>query len=130
MEPLLLFANPITTYEYNGKVRSQMVSTMDGTLPLSDSYFTNNAYFTVTGTRSATDAGNYTATISLKNKATSQWQDETKDDLIINWTITKRKITVATIPHLGERTYTDMRLFPAATNSITKQVAYEKIGMD
>ena len=126
MEPLLLFANPITTYEYNGKVRSPMVSTMDGTLPLSDSYFTNNAYFTVTGTRSATDAGNYTATISLKNKATSQWQDGTKDDLIINWTITKRKITVATIPHLGERTYTDMRLFPAATNSITKQVAYEK----
>ena len=125
-EPLLLFADPITTYEYNGTVRSPMVSTMNGTLPLSDSYFTNNAYFKVTGTRSATDAGTYTATISLKNKATSQWQDGTNDDLVITWTITKRKITVSTIPHLGERTYTDKRLFPAATTPITKQVAYEK----
>lgn len=126
VNPILTFTDPITVYEYNGTVRSPMISTMSGTLPLSDSHFTNNPYYTVTGTRSATDAGTYTATISLKDKATMLWQSGGNDDLIIKWKILPREITITTIPYLGERTYTDVRLFPASEKSITKQVAFEK----
>lgn len=124
--PILQFADPITKYEYNGKVRTPMISTMSGTIPLSDKYFTKNPYFKVSGTKTATNVGTYKVTISLKNKKTTCWDDGTTADIVFNWEITPREITISTVPHLGNRTYTDLRLFPAEKTAIEKAVAYEK----
>ena len=51
-------------------------------------------YYTVSGTASATNAGNYSVTVTLKDKTSCVWADDTTDDKTYNWTISKLKITV------------------------------------
>ena len=51
-------------------------------------------YYTVDGTASATNAGNYSVTVTLKDKTNCVWSDNTTDDKIYEWTISKLKITV------------------------------------
>lgn len=52
-------------------------------------------YYTVSGTASATNAGNYSVTVTLKDKTNYVWADTTAtDDKIYEWTISKLKITV------------------------------------
>ncbi len=46
----------------------------------------NEEFMTVAGNE-ATDIGNYTITISLKDKRKTQWLDGSTDDITINWKI-------------------------------------------
>ena len=111
---ILNFGDPILTFEYNGQTWSPHISTVDGTLPLTDPVFTKNPYYTVEGVIKHTEAcpqdadGNYipyVATIKLKDKSTTTWSDGTTNDIRIEWYITRRKITLQTIPHQGNVTY-------------------------
>ncbi len=51
-------------------------------------------YYTVSGTASATNAGNYSVTVTLKDKTNCVWADNTTDDKTVKWEISKLKITV------------------------------------
>ena len=51
-------------------------------------------YYTVSGTASATNAGTYSVTVTLKDKTNCVWDDDTTADKTYNWTISKLKITV------------------------------------
>ena len=53
-------------------------------------------YYTVSGTASATNAGDYSVTVTLKDKTSCVWDDNdnTTADKTYNWTISKLKITV------------------------------------
>ena len=64
-----------TTFTYNGTSQGL-------TIP-------ENVTYTVSGAASATDAGRYTATVALKDKANYQWSDGTTDDVNISWSIAK-----------------------------------------
>lgn len=124
--PLLNFGNPITSFEYNGQTWSPLVSTIDGTLPLTDAVFQKNPYYTVTGVTNAIEVGNYTAVISLKDKVNSQWASGGTDDVVINWSITKRKITLQTIAHVGDVVYYDRDATTGNNAKTTYAVAYGK----
>ena len=49
----------------------------------------DSAFMTMGGTTSATNAGSYQATFSLKDPQTAQWADGTVEDKTAAWTITK-----------------------------------------
>lgn len=51
-------------------------------------------YYTVSGTVSATNAGTYSVTVTLKDKTSYVWDDNTTDDKTYNWTISKANITI------------------------------------
>ena len=54
------------------------------------SSFHDSDVFEFTGTNSATNVGNYSLTISLKDKNNYEWKDEgTTTDVVINWSITQ-----------------------------------------
>ena len=125
--PVLSFGAPITEFEYNGKVRSPLISTMDGTLPLTDPVFKNNAYYKVEGDISATNAGTYTARIVLRDKNNTSWSSGGTDDIVINWTINKRKITMTIIPHAGKNVeYQERNIFGGSNKKIIRDAAYRK----
>lgn len=65
------------TYEYTG---DEIVS--DG------SNFDSNK-MNVSGDIKATNVGNYSITVSLKDKANYEWKDGTTTDLVLNWSITQ-----------------------------------------
>lgn len=125
--PILNFGAPITEFEYNGTVRSPLVSTVDGTLKLTDPVFQNNAYYKVEGTISATNAGKYTARIVLRDKTNSSWASGGTDDIVINWEITKRKITMTIVPHVGQNVEIEQNDTYGGSNlKIYRDVAYRK----
>jgi len=49
--------------------------------------------YTLSGTTSATNAGSYKATASLKYKEFDTWEDGTTEDKTIKWTIAPKKVT-------------------------------------
>ena len=51
-------------------------------------------YYTVSGTASATNAGDYSVTVTLKDKTSCVWDDNTTDDKTVEWTISKANITI------------------------------------
>ncbi len=53
------------------------------------SSFHDNETFEFTGTNTATNVGNYSLTISLKDKDNYEWKDGTTTDVVINWSITQ-----------------------------------------
>lgn len=53
------------------------------------SSFHDNETFEFTGTNKATNVGNYSLTISLKDKDNYEWKDGTTTDVVINWSITQ-----------------------------------------
>ena len=53
------------------------------------SSFHDNETFEFTGTNTATNVGNYSLTISLKDKNNYEWKDGTTADVVINWSITQ-----------------------------------------
>ena len=65
------------TFEYTG----------DEIVP-QDSNFDLNK-MNVSGDIKATDVGNYSITVSLKDKANYEWKDSTTTDLVLNWSITQ-----------------------------------------
>ena len=65
------------TFEYTG---DEIVS--------QDSNFDSNK-MNVSGDIKATNVGNYSITVSLKDKANYEWKDSTTTDLVLNWSITQ-----------------------------------------
>lgn len=57
----------------------------------------------VSGDISATDAGKYVITFSLKDRADYRWSDGKKDDRTVKWTIDRAKVEA---PYLSETEYT------------------------
>ena len=53
------------------------------------SSFHDSETFKFTGTNTATNVGNYSLTISLKDKNNYEWKDGTTTDVVINWSITQ-----------------------------------------
>ena len=53
------------------------------------SSFHDSEVFEFTGTNKATNVGNYSITISLKDKNNYEWKDGTTTDVVINWSITQ-----------------------------------------
>ena len=53
------------------------------------SSFHDSETFEFTGTNTATNVGNYSLTISLKDKDNYEWKDGTTTDVVINWSITQ-----------------------------------------
>ena len=53
------------------------------------SSFHDSEIFDFTGTNTATNVGNYSLTISLKDKNNYEWKDGTTTDVVINWSITQ-----------------------------------------
>ena len=53
------------------------------------SSFHDSEVFEFTGTNTATNVGNYSLTISLKDKDNYEWKDSTTTDLVLNWSITQ-----------------------------------------
>ena len=53
------------------------------------SSFHDSEIFDFTGTNTATNVGNYSFTISLKDKNNYEWKDGTTTDVVINWSITQ-----------------------------------------
>ena len=65
----------ITTFEHNGELQQVAIAT--------------NSAYTISGTVSAIDVGNYTVTVTLNDKTNTSWVDGTTDDVTIDWSITK-----------------------------------------
>ena len=63
----------VTPYTYNGT--EQVVTIAE------------NADYTVNGTTKETDAGNYSFTIALTDKANTEWEGGTSDDITVTWSI-------------------------------------------
>ena len=53
------------------------------------SSFHDSEIFEFTGTNTAANVGNYSLTISLKDKNNYEWKDGTTTDVVINWSITQ-----------------------------------------
>ena len=83
---LLSFAKPSlsnTTFTYDGNAHSPALSNYD------------ENYISVTGTTSATNAGTYTVTYSLKDKTNTTWKDGSTNDVGCTWTINKATPTLS-----------------------------------
>lgn len=51
-------------------------------------------YKVVDGTTKATDTGNYSFTIALTDKANTEWEDGSSDDIKVTWSITPATVTI------------------------------------
>ncbi len=95
-------AATLTVKEYDGTVTKVAVPVANTGLVYNASNqngITHNQanygdYYTVSGTASATNAGNYSVTVTLKDTTNCVWADDTTADKIYNWTISELKITV------------------------------------
>lgn len=65
----------ITTFAYNGQLQQVTIAA--------------SSMYTISGTVSAVDVGDYTVTVTLNDKTSTTWADATTDDVTINWSITK-----------------------------------------
>ena len=70
-----------TSFAYDGTAKTLEIATSDD--------------YTVTG-NTGTDAGEYTATVTLKDTEKYCWSDDSPDPIRISWTITKKEIAVPT----------------------------------
>ena len=95
-------AATLTVKEYDGTVTKVAVPVANTGLVYNaskqDGITHNQAnydnYYTVSGTASATNAGDYSVTVTLKDKTSCVWSDNTTADKTVEWTISKLKITV------------------------------------
>ena len=74
-----------TTYTYDGNAKT----------PTQNNY--NSTYMTRSGTSSATNAGNYSITYTLK--ANYKWSDGTETDKTLNWKINKANASIVFNPN-------------------------------
>ena len=70
-----------TTFTYSGDAKTLVVANYDAT------------YINESGTKTATNAGDYTVTYSLKDVTKAKWSDGTTGNVVINWTIERAKLT-------------------------------------
>lgn len=81
------------SFTYNGSSRSATISN------------NNTTYITQGGTSSATNAGTYTITFTLKDTANTCWSDNTTTVKSKTWTIAKATPTITTNPTVGGMTF-------------------------
>lgn len=74
------------SYTYNGSTLSCSVSNM------------NSVYITQSGTTSATNAGEYTVTFTLKSTSNTQWSDGTTAAVSRTWSIAKASGSISVSP--------------------------------
>ena len=88
---------PLNVYLDNAKpvVAETALEYTGGNQSLSVNYDTN--YINQNGTISASDTGVYTAIFALKNKTNTIWEDSTKDDVSIEWSIGAIPLDVPTL---------------------------------
>lgn len=72
-------------------------------------------YYTVSGTASAKNAGDYSVTVTLKDKTNCVWDDNTTADKTVEWTISKANITIT--PTVTSKTFTYGTEIPESTIS-------------
>ena len=70
-------------------------------------------YYTVSGTASAKNAGTYLVTVTLKDKTSCVWADNTTADKTVEWTISKANITIT--PTVTSETFTYGTEIPKST---------------
>lgn len=70
-------------------------------------------YYTVSGTASAKNAGDYSVTVTLKDKISCVWADNTTADKTVEWTISKANITIT--PTVTSETFTYGTEIPKST---------------
>lgn len=64
--------------------------TYDGSSHSPTVYNYNSSYMTQSGTRTATNAGSYSVTYSLRDSSNTQWSDGTTSNVVLSWSISKR----------------------------------------
>ena len=72
-------------------------------------------YYTVSGTASAKNAGDYSVTVTLKDKTSCVWDDNTTADKTVEWTISKANITIT--PTVTSKKFTYGTEIPESTIS-------------
>lgn len=65
----------------------------------------DNSLITESGTKSSTEAGDYTLTYTLTDKTNYMWDDGTDNNLVFNWKIDKADPVITTYPQGVELTY-------------------------
>lgn len=118
-------AATLTVKEYDGTVTKVAVpdantglvynaSNQDGITHNQANY---GDYYTVSGTASATNAGDYSVTVTLKDKTSCVWDDNdnTTADKTYNWTISKANITIT--PTVTSKKFTYGTEIPESTIS-------------
>lgn len=114
-------AATLTVKEYDGTVTKVAVPVANTGLVYNasnqDGITHNQAnygdYYTVSGTASATNAGDYSVTVTLKDKTSCVWDDNTTADKTVEWTISKANITIT--PTVTSKTFTYGTEIPKST---------------
>lgn len=88
---------------------SPLVYTGGQQTPQWDDY--DSAEMTIGGTSAATDAGNYQAVFTLKDKVGTQWEDGTTEDKTVSWSIGRASMNTPT--QSGSLTYTGQAQSPS-----------------
>lgn len=83
-----------STYTYDGTEKSITVTGID------------TDTMTQTGTTAETNAGNYSTTIAITNSNNYEWTDNTITDIVLEWSISKAKLTKPTVNGSSTFTYT------------------------
>lgn len=116
-------AAKLTVKEYDGTVTKVAVpvaktglvynaSNQNGITHNQDNY---GDYYTVSGTASAKNAGTYSVTVTLKDKTSCVWDDNTTADKTVEWTISKANITIT--PTVTSKKFTYGTEIPESTIS-------------
>lgn len=116
-------AATLTVKEYDGTVTKVAVPVANTGLVYNasnqDGITHNQAnygdYYTVSGTASAKNAGDYSVTVTLKDKTSCVWDDNTTADKTVEWTISKANITIT--PTVTSKTFTYGTEIPESTIS-------------
>ena len=116
-------AATLTVKEYDGTVTKVAVPVANTGLVYNASNqngITHNQanygdYYTVSGTASATNAGKYSVTVTLKDKTNCVWADNnTTADKTVEWTISKATVALTTF-NVSDITYDGVVHAPTAT---------------
>lgn len=120
---ITITAAKLTVKEYDGTVTKVAVpvaktglvynaSNQDGIKHNQANY---GDYYTVSGTASAKNAGDYSVTVTLKDKTNYVWDDNTTADKTVEWTISKANITIT--PTVTSKKFTYGTEIPESTIS-------------
>lgn len=120
---ITITAAKLTVKEYDGTVTKVAVpvaktglvynaSNQDGIKHNQANY---GDYYTVSGTASAKNAGDYSVTVTLKDKTNCVWDDDTTADKTVEWTISNANITIT--PTVTSKKFTYGTEIPESTIS-------------
>lgn len=93
----------ILSYPYTGESITPIVSNY------------NSDLLSTTGSYSATNIGDYTVTLIINDKTNYEWEDETNNDITLNWSIVKAKLPKP-IMEVNSYSYTGESITPTVLN--------------